>query len=764
MTGNFAARKVRVNGIVQGVGFRPFVYQLARRHGLRGEVANTPDGVRIHVEGLCRDIDAFRRDLGDHPPPLAQVTEIVDCPDPVDGYTDFSIAASQRHATRSTLISPDVCVCDDCLEELFDPRDRRYRYPFINCTNCGPRYTIIEDIPYDRPATAMQGFTMCRRCQAEYDDPGDRRFHAQPNACADCGPQVALYDRRRRPVAGDAVETAADLLKRGKIVAVKGLGGFHLAADATNAAVVSRLRKRKNRDKKPFALMSYRLADIVRYAVVRAFEQELLTCPQRPIVLLEKRTPNPLCPQVAPGNRYFGVMLPYTPLHYLLLGCGFSALVMTSGNRAHEPLAIENEEAFGRLSDIADYFLVHNRPIIIRSDDSIVRIAAGATRFARRSRGYVPVPLFLKTKVPPILACGGELKNTVCLSMENRAFLSQHIGDLENPAAGRFFENTIAHMQRILDIRPEMIAHDLHPDYLSTRYARQQTDVQKIGVQHHHAHIASCMAENGIDGPVIGLAFDGSGYGGDGRIWGGEVLIVEGHRFRRVAHLAEVALPGGAAAIREPWRMAVSYLYATFGDDLRNLALPVIRKIDSRKIDVIVAMIAKRVNSPLTSSMGRLFDGVAGLLGMRDRVSYEGQAAMELEMLAGSDQAAAYDFEWADGDVRVVALAPLVRQVVRDILTGRPAAEISARFHRTLIELFTALCETIRAESGLKRVVLSGGVFQNVRLLSGFVRILAQKKFDVYTHKKVPANDGGLCLGQLLVAAETAARKRLRCV
>ena len=629
------AKRVEVNGIVQGVGFRPFIYQLANRHKIKGEVANTSSGVSIHIEGIRQNIESFCRDLSEKSPPLAYITEVSFYDEPVNDYKDFTIVDSKGQAVMTTLISPDVSVCDDCISELFDPSDRRFQYPFINCTNCGPRYTIIDDIPYDRPKTSMKHFKMCPICQEEYDDPENRRFHAQPNACKDCGPHISLYDNTRKKVATpNPIEKAATLLKQGGIIAVKGLGGFHLAVDAENNKAVARLRKRKYREEKPLAIMSYDVEHIRRYAQVEPEEEKLLTSPQRPIVLLKKIEPNSISEAVAPRNRYFGAMLPYTPLHYILLSHNFTALVMTSGNLSDEPIAIDNEDAFDRLSNIADYFLIHNRDIYLRSDDSIVRKSAGFTRFIRRSRGYVPIPVFLNKKVPSILACGAELKNTICLTKGNHAFLSQHIGDLENLASYDFFQLTIRHMKRILDINPEIIAFDLHPDYLSTRYAEEQQDIQKIQVQHHHAHIVSAMAENMLDGPVIGLSFDGTGYGSDGTIWGGEILFAEIEKFSRAAHFAYVPMPGSAAAIKEPWRMAVSYLYDAFGEGFWDLDLPFLKKIDHNKLKIIVKMISKQLNSPHTSSLGRLFDGIAAIAGIRNHVFFEGQAAMELEMLA----------------------------------------------------------------------------------------------------------------------------------
>ncbi len=754
MPNNHAAKKIEVNGIVQGVGFRPFVYNLANQYGLKGEVANTAAGVSIHIEGPPQRIQAFETDLAAKCPPLAHVVEISGRSESLKPYTDFRIAKSRGQAQMATLISPDVSICDDCRRELFDPADRRYRYPFINCTNCGPRYTIIDDIPYDRPKTSMRHFKMCAACQSEYDDPTHRRFHAQPNACAACGPHVDLYTNQRESVDTDnPIKKAADLIRRGQIVAVKGLGGYHLVADAQNSEAVIRLRKRKMREEKPFAIMSADLESIRKYARVRPQEEDLLTAIQRPIVLLEKKTGGSISDAVAPRNKYWGVMLPYTPLHYLLLNHGFDALIMTSANLTDEPIAIDNEDAFERLAAIADYFLVHNRDIYLRSDDSIVRHSAGLTRYIRRSRGFVPIPLFLKQAIPPILACGAELKNTICLTKDDKAFLSQHIGDLENQITLDFFELTVDHLQRILEIQPEIIACDMHPDYLSTRFARKQTKTRLIEVQHHHAHIVSCMAEHQLEGAVIGLSFDGTGYGSDGAIWGGEVLAAEAKQFERMAHLAYVPMPGSAAAIKEPWRMAISYLHDAFGDAFRDLDLPVLKQNDSQKLKIMVEMIQKGINCPQTSSLGRLFDGVAAIAGIRNQVNFEGQAAMELEMLAAGDTDSIYDVEWLTGDRIQILPAPIIRGVVQDVQNGLSVAEIGIKFHKTLIALFTQICLAVRRDTDLNRVVLSGGCFQNCILLTGMIHELTSRDFAVFAHQRVPTNDGGISLGQALVAA-----------
>ncbi|MGD8369723.1 MAG: carbamoyltransferase HypF [Desulfobacterales bacterium] len=757
------ARRILVHGIVQGVGFRPFVFQAAQHFGLTGEVANTSSGVTIHVEGSADKIDAFRRMLKGSPPPLAHITDLSEEAASPAHYPAFSIVQSRAESTRSTLISPDVAVCRDCLTELFDPADRRYRYPFINCTNCGPRYTIIEDIPYDRPKTSMREFAMCPQCQAEYDDPASRRFHAQPNACPACGPSVSLFTADRSRIAGeDPIADAGRRLAAGRIVAVKGLGGFHLAADAKNEASVLRLRARKHREEKPLALMVKDLSVAEQFCRITAEEVALLTSSRRPIVLLEKREPNDIAGAVAPNNRTFGVMLPYTPLHYLLLEQGPEVLVMTSGNRSEEPIAIGNEEAFDRLADIADDFLLHDREIILRSDDSIARHIAAASRFVRRSRGYVPVPVFLKEAIRPVLAVGAELKNTVCLTKGKNAFVSQHVGDLENAETLSFFEQTIAHLKRILDIDPELIAYDLHPDYLSTEWAMAQPGAARLGVQHHHAHIAGCLAEHHIEGPVIGLSFDGTGYGPDRTVWGGEVLIADVAGYRRAARLDPVRMPGSGTAIREPWRMAVSYLYHAFGASFSDLDLPLLARAGAEKIRVATEMIDKQINSPETSSLGRLFDGVAALCGLRSRVAFEGQAAMELEMCSAGTESDSYRFQWESGPLRTVSVDPIIRQVVDDLLRQMPVDRISGKFHNTLVRLFAELCRELKEETGLSRVALSGGVFQNAILLSKMTEALTRLGFSVFSHRIVPTNDGGISLGQAVVAAAVADGRKSR--
>lgn len=748
---------IELSGIVQGVGFRPYVFRLATERQLAGYITNTAAGVLIEIQGPEERVTDFLRCLPAQAPPLAYITNLRIYDLPLDHDREFAIRPSRAGEERRTLISPDVAICSDCLRELFDPNNRRYRYAFINCTNCGPRYTIVRDIPYDRANTSMAVFRMCPQCQREYDDPRDRRFHAQPNACWDCGPRVELWDAAGQLCASDdPIREAIACLHAGSIVAVKGLGGFHLAVDATNASAVERLRERKRRVEKPFAIMASGLAQIESFCEVGEAERALLLSPQRPIVLLPKKLPNPVVDAVAPFNRYLGVFLPYSPLHYLLLAdSDFLALVMTSGNISEEPIAIDNLEALHRLRHLADFFLVHNRDILLRSDDSVVRIIDGTPRQWRRSRGYVPTPVSLRHEVPPILACGGELKNTICLTRGKHAFLSQHIGDLENLESYRFFEATIAHLKRILEIEPLVIAHDLHPDYFSTQWALAQKGVELVGVQHHHAHIASAMAENQLEGRVIGFALDGTGYGTDGQVWGGEILVADYNDFARVAHFNYVPLPGSAAAIREPWRMGVSYLFHHFGDAFLKLPIPFVHGLKRKRGEVLLQMIRRRINTPLTSSCGRLFDAVAALAGIRQKVNYEAQAAIELEMCMDTEAKGSYPLGLVEQNNRwQIDTRPLFEAIVQDLREATPASVISVRFHRSLVEIFARVAATIRERTKLNRVILSGGTFQNGYLLEQLPRRLTQAGFEVFTPAQMPAGDGGLSLGQALVAAQ----------
>jgi hydrogenase maturation protein HypF len=771
-------RQIEVSGIVQGVGFRPYIYRLATGRKLKGTIRNTSAGVTIEIQGPAETVQDFIERLPAEAPPLARITSLAVHNVPCNGDREFCIVHSHEGEEVLTLISPDVAICGDCLREMFDAGDRRYRYPFINCTNCGPRFTIIRDIPYDRPSTSMASFPMCPACLAEYENPLDRRFHAQPNACWECGPRVELWDKAGKKMeCGDPIVEAASALRAGLVVAVKGLGGFHLAVDATNAAAVALLRERKRRVEKPFAVMVPDVRAAEEICEVDDATRTVLESIQRPIVLLKKvlaprNSPGIISDEVAPFNRYLGIFLPYTPLHYLLLAAGgFKALVMTSGNLSEEPIAIDNREAIDRLNGLADCFLVHNRDILLRCDDSVVRVAGGVARHLRRSRGFVPVPVFLKDDQPSVLAVGGELKNTICLTKGKHAFLSQHVGDLENAESYGFFHEAIEHLERILEIRPEIIAYDLHSDYFSTRWALEQTGIKLVGVQHHHAHIASCMAENHLDGRVIGFALDGTGYGTDGKIWGGEVLIAGYENFERAAHFEYVPLPGGAAAIREPWRMAVSYLAQHFGREFLKLDIPFVRELDRRKVDFLRRMMEQGVNSPLTSSCGRLFDAVAALAGIRQQVNYEAQAAIELEMaMTPSEEDAPYPMKLlpdratdhaTEDDRWIISTRPMFEALLDDLSRDVPVGAISRRFHNGLVECFLELATLLREKNALHRVCLSGGTFHNIYLSQRLEARLSEAGFEVLTQKEVPSGDGGLSLGQALVAAAKFARKNV---
>jgi hydrogenase maturation protein HypF len=762
-----SARHIHIRGVVQGVGFRPFVYNLAAELDLAGWVLNSSSGVEIEAVGSDDLLDEFVERLMSEAPPLARIEYIsattvpisdVEIPEP----GRFVIRHSEAQPGEFLPISPDVAICDDCLRELFDPDDRRYRYPFINCTNCGPRFTIIQDIPYDRPKTTMAPFVMCAACQAEYDDPTDRRFHAQPNACPVCGPRVWLQlPGRQSPISTgeDAIRAVRELLVEGKTVAVKGLGGFHLACDATNDAAVALLRERKGRVDKPFAIMSFDLGTVESYCEVNDGERTLLTSRERPIVLLRRRSETPISPLVAPGNNTLGVMLPYAPLHYLLLepADGFTvALVMTSGNYSEEPIAIDDDEALERLRNLVDAFLLHDRDIHARCDDSVTRVFAGAELPIRRSRGYAPYPVHLPFEVKQVLGVGAELKNTFCLTRDRYAFLSQHIGDMENYETLQFFEQMVEQLARTFRIQPEIVACDMHPGYLSTRWAKSQISNLKAQisfVQHHHAHIASVMAEAGLIGerPVIGVAFDGTGYGTDRAIWGGEFLVADYASFRRAAHLKYVPLPGGDAAIRRPYRTALAHLWAAgaaWDEDLRPVAAA---SVEERS--VLVQQLDRSVGVVPTSSVGRLFDAVSALAGVRQEINYEAQAAIELEMLVEGDVEEAYSFSLNGEEIDP---APCIRAVVADVRAGVRASVISARFHNGLAQMVRNVCLHLREETGLQEVALSGGVFQNVTLLARRLPLLEQVGFTVYTHRLVPPNDACISLGQAVVASARA--------
>ena len=752
MAGQRIRTAIRVQGIVQGVGFRPFVYSLATGLGLGGLVGNDSDGVFAEVEGPPAAVEAFLSSLARDAPPLARIERITTTALPPDGTASFSIAPSEAGRQRRTLVSADTATCADCLAELADPADRRFGYPFINCTNCGPRFTIVRDVPYDRPLTTMASFAMCDRCAAEYHDPADRRFHAQPACCPACGPRLALLDPAGTALPGPPLEAAADLIRRGKVLAVKGLGGYHLAVDASSEEAAGALRARKHREDKPFAVMVADVAAARRLCQVDEAADALLASSRRPIVLLPRVRGPGVAAAVAPGNRQLGLMLPYTPLHHLLLAGVGRPMVLTSGNVSDEPIVYRDGE-MSRLGEIADAFLTHDRPIHIRTDDSVVRAFRGREAVLRRSRGYVPEPLDVAVRFPrPVLACGAELKSTFCLARESHAFVSHHIGDLENAETLRSFTEGIEHFRRLFDITPEVVAHDLHPEYLSTKYAADLDGVELVGVQHHHAHIASCLADNRAGGPVIGVAFDGTGYGTDGTIWGGEFLTADLAGFERAGHFAPVPMPGGAAAIRQPWRMAAVYLEAAYPDGAYPEGLEVARR-NQRLWPGVLAMARRQVNSPLTSSAGRLFDAVAALLGVRDAINYEGQAAVELEQLADVAERGAYAAAITPQQPFLVAGRDLVRAAAEDLAAGVAAGVVAARFHHGVANLITDGCLLLRERHGLSTVALSGGVFQNLLLLHAAVSRLEARGFTVLVHSRVPCNDGGISLGQAVVAA-----------
>jgi hydrogenase maturation protein HypF len=752
-------RAIIIRGIVQGVGFRPFVYNLAARLKLAGFVKNQTGSVLIEVEGETPALDLFMAELGGKPPPLAQIDELCWEPCRIRGDGRFRIDASGSDSPSPIFISPDVAACPECVAELFDPANRRHGYPFLNCTNCGPRLTIITGAPYDRRHTTMASFAMCPACRAEYEDPSNRRFHAQPTACAECGPRLQALDAVGTSIQpSDALGSFVTALHQGQIGALKGLGGYHLVCVAGNAAAVAELRRRKHRDEKPFAIMVADLAGAEVLCDVSQAERELLESPHGPIVLLRRRTGSNVADEVAPGNPLLGVMLPYTPLHHLLLRAVAGApLVMTSGNRSDEPIAYRDDEALRKLSGIADIFLVHDRPIHVRCDDSVTRVVGGQELPLRRSRGYAPRPVALPGACAcPILAVGGQLKATFALGRDRQAFLSHHMGDLDHYDAYQAFVKDVALYQELFAIRPQLIAHDAHPDYVSTGYARQraaQEGSKLLAVQHHHAHLASCMAENGLDEPVIGITFDGTGYGPDGAVWGGEFLIGDYRQFRRAAHLRYVGMPGGEQAIREPWRMAVAHLADARASSplLRARVLP-------ERMRMVEQMVDRNVNAPRTSSAGRLFDAVAVLCGVRDRVSYEGQAAVELEWLAtGVSADGTYSFELsepaaADAPI-IVDTRPLIDAVAQEVNRGISAAVIARRFHAALADMIAHVCGRLRDSTRVNVVALSGGVFLNALLTSDVSLRLRDDGFSVYRHRLVPPNDGGLSLGQLAIAA-----------
>ncbi|NLI92931.1 MAG: carbamoyltransferase HypF [Peptococcaceae bacterium] len=770
--------RIELTGIVQGVGFRPFVYNLAKSLDLKGWVNNAGGNVVIEAEGSGSALADFVRRLKTDAPPLAVIKEIYVKANDLAGYPDFKILESNQAGGSDIFISPDISTCDKCTEELFNEKDKRYLYPFINCTNCGPRFTIIKDTPYDRARTTMSVYPMCGGCIKEFTDPSDRRYHAQPLSCHECGPVLQLLDKNGKQInAENIIPYTINLLADGKIVAIKGLGGYHLACDASNSSAVAELRQRKIREDKPFAIMVRNCETAYKYCHISSEEKKLLESEKRPIVLLKKKDDCGLPAAIAPSNSHLGVMLPYTPVHLLLFnypdnlrlagaGMPFDALVMTSGNRSSEPIYYKDSDAVENLNGIADYFLTNNREIYTRVDDTVTRVFRERELIIRRSRGYAPMPVRCEVPaastsryVPVVLATGGELKNTFCLNKGAEFYISHHIGDLENYETLRSFEEGIQYYRKLFGIKPSVVAYDLHPEYLSSKYALSLDFENKIGIQHHHAHIASCMADNGLQGNVIGVAFDGSGYGEDGNIWGGEFFTGNYREFTRQGHLDYVNMPGGAAAVREPWRMAAAYLYHAYGRgglqiNIKQGTARCMPSSNKDKLDTVFDMIEKNVNSPRTSSMGRLFDAVSSLLGIRHHINYEGQAAVELEFASDSDTRESYGFSiYNAGEIFQIDTRDIIKGIISDINMEVAVNRISSKFHNTIAGIVLKSCEHIREKAGFERVVLSGGVFQNMALLERSVLLLEKAGFKTYTHSRAPANDGGISLGQAVIAA-----------
>jgi hydrogenase maturation protein HypF len=750
--------RARVEGTVQGVGFRPYVYRLAGELGLAGFVLNDEHGVLLEVEGDPGTVARFLDRLPGEAPPLANVTSVGTEDVPAEHGQGFDILISARTGEPDTPVSPDIATCDTCLAELFDPADRRFRYPFVNCTNCGPRFTIVRGVPYDRPLTTMSGFEMCEPCRAEYEDPRDRRFHAQPTACPACGPVARLVDgtgRSAEPAdADDAVGAAASALRNGLIVAVKGIGGFHLACRADDERAVAALRARKHREEKPFALMVRDLEDAARIVQLGEPERDLMLSPTRPVVLAPRRVDAPVARAVAPGSPDLGLMLPYSPLHHLLLADAGARLVMTSGNVSDEPIAYEDDDALERLARIADLFLVHDRPIHTRTDDSVVRsVSSGGPRrplLLRRSRGHVPASIALPVPCDRhVLACGAELKNTFCVARGSRAWVGHHVGDLENYETLRSFTEGIEHFQRLFAVEPAVVAYDLHPEYLSTKYASEREGVLHVGVQHHHAHLAACLAEHGEAGPAIGAVYDGAGYGTDGTIWGGELLAGGLDGFERAGHLWPVRMPGAEQAIREPWRMACAWLVEATGPE-PQLPRALAGRVEQSRWRQVASLARSERLAPVTTSVGRLFDAVAALCGIRLLVTYEGQAAIELEAAADRSEHGAYPLPWSSGrlDARET-----VRAILADLALCVPVATVSARFHNGLAGATATACRGAAAGHGTETVVLSGGVFQNRLLLERTAELLTRSGLRVLVPERLPPNDGGISFGQAAVAA-----------
>jgi hydrogenase maturation protein HypF len=750
---NQAGRRIEIRGTVQGVGFRPWIWRLARENGIGGRVSNDSRGVTIEAFGRTVALESFLREIRASPPPAAEIREVECTAIPAEPSREFIIVESRRSEALRVSIPPDLATCEDCLDEVFDPHNRRYRYAFTNCTNCGPRFTIACEVPYDRAGTTMAPFAMCGLCRAEYEDPADRRFHAQPNACPACGPRLSALSADGSTLSWeDPIASAAAMLREGLVLAVKGLGGFHLACDATSKAAVERLRRRKRREEKPFAVMVRTADEAERLALLGPQERALLASPERPIVLARRREASAIVPEVAPDNPLIGILLAYTPLHHLLLSDTGRPLVMTSGNLSEEPIACGNEEAVRRLGGICDGYLVHDREIESRCDDSVARVVAGGPVLLRRSRGWVPRPIAVDVSFEePVLACGGHLKNTFCIGLGKAAYLGPHIGDLENLETLTAFEEAVARMERFLRVEPRVIAHDLHPEYISTVYAQRSRGGRKVGVQHHHAHVASAMAEHGLAGPVLGLAWDGTGYGTDGTAWGGELLLARRDGYDRLATFRPLPLPGGEAAIRETWRTALSLLQDAYPEGAPCEDLPLFDGVEPQKLEVVRQMLAGGLRVPLARGIGRYFDAFGSLFLSRPFSRHEGQVALAWNLSADPAERGSYPFAIDQtAPVPELDLRPAVRAAVEDFFAGAAPGTISGRFHGTLARSAAALISGARARAGDAPVVLTGGCFQNALLAERVLAELAGAK--VFLHRRVPPGDGGLALGQAVVA------------
>lgn len=746
------AKKIVVKGIVQGVGFRPFIYKNATKNNLKGFVNNTSKGVFIEVEGYEKDITSFIEEIKHKPPVLSKVTDIKIIDREIEGYTDFKIIESVEEEEAITLLSPDIATCDDCLADISDVNNRRYRYAFTNCTNCGPRFSITKKVPYDRGNTTMDVFQMCSECREEYTEPLNRRFHAQPNGCSKCGPRVFICDKEGQEITSkDPIKDIAKEIKNGKIVAIKGIGGFHLACDAKNKEVINELRKRKKRLRKPLAVMMRDIETVKKYCDVNELEERILLGNKKPILLLDKKR-NSLLPKELTNyqNGKLGVMLPYTPVHHILFSEDIDILVMTSANISGEPMVYKNHEAIEKLKGIADFYLMNNRHIYIPIDDSVSRVILGKERVLRNARGYAPKSMEIKDMAYSI-ALGANSNNTFAIANNENIFFSNYIGDLANYNTWQHYINSLEHMKGIYKIDPKSYFYDLHPNFYQNELLKG-IKTKKIGIQHHHAHIVACMAEHSLEEEVIGIAFDGTGYGIDGKLWGGEFFICDKERFKRLAHLNYVALPGGEGAIREPWKIAISYLYDIFKEDY---AAYVPKHLQEKKHQIITEIIKKDINSPKASSIGRLFDAVAALLGFDAKITFQGEAAIDLENLCCRDDQSFYQYNISLEDgIYIIDCKPLIKSVVIEVIDGIDKELIARRFHNTIIKFTIELCEILRKEYNLSSVVLSGGVFQNEILLINIYKELIKRDFKVYIHEQIPANDEGISIGQMIIGNE----------